>query len=116
MKFEDYSLSLISDFEIRVLREDEDDVDLLVPINHRPINIVFCDMPDYFNDRFQLNSIYGILIRITKYQNNRATIHILKNIDLNSSFINFEICYDHHLFKLIDHTSSIEFVIENRKG
>lgn len=115
MKFEDYGLFIISDFEIRVLREDENDIDFLIPINNRPINLIFCELPDYLNNRFQLNSSYGVLIRMAKYQNNQATIHTLKNIDLNSSFLNFEISYTNHLLKLKDCTSFIEFVIEKRK-
>ncbi len=115
MKFEDYGLSVISDFEIRVLRENENDMDLLIPIKHRPVNLILGELPDYLNNRFQFNSIYGILMRIAKYQNNYATVHILRNIDLNSSFLNFEICYENHLLKLIDCTSSIELIIENRK-
>lgn len=115
MNFNNHGLSVISDFEIRVLREDQDDVDLLIPINHRSLNLFFCTMPNYLNNRFQFNRIYGILIRIAKYQNNYATIHILRNIDLNSSFLNFEFSYDNHLLKLIDCASSIDLMIEKRK-
>lgn len=115
MKFEDYGLSIISDFEIRILRENEDDMDLLIPINHRALNLVFCELPDYLKHRFQVNNIYGILIRIAKHLNNDATIHILRNIDLDSSFLNFEICYDNHLLNIKDCTSFIELIIDKRK-
>lgn len=114
MKFKDYGLFIISDFEIRTLREDEEDIDFLIPLNNRPLNLIFCNMPDYLDKRFQFTgSVYGILIRISKFQSNQATIHILKNIDLNSSFLNFEICYDSLLFKVIDCVSFVELVIED---
>lgn len=113
MTYDNYNLSIISDFEIRNVREDNEDVDLLIPINNRSLNILFKDMPDYIHDKFQFPSVYGVMIRISKAKdNNIATLHILRNIDLYSSSVNFELEYEALTFNFMDCTLYCELTFE----
>lgn len=93
-KYKNYGLSLKNDFELRVIYEDENDIDLFIPIGNRTLNIYFDDLPEYLNQRFQLNDVENILLRLSKLEKNTlSTIHFLRSIDLKSSTLNFVIDY-----------------------
>lgn len=115
MIYNSYGLYIECDFEIRIVREDDTDADLLIPIKGRPLNVFLSNMPCYIKDKFQFPSVYGILIRIAKADdNNIATVHILKNIDLLASIMNFEIDYKDMVFSIFDTAFSCEWMIEER--
>ncbi len=101
--YKNYNLNLISDFEIRTIYEDENDIDLFIPINNRTLNIYFENLPKYLDDRFQLNEVKNILIRLSKIENNNlSTIHFLRNIDLKSSILNFIINYENIKINIVE--------------
>lgn len=88
------NFSLNSDLEIRTIREDENDKDIIISLNRRTVNLYFRDLPKYIKSRIQLLDVQNIIIRYSKDKfNNMCTIHILRNIDLHSSIMNFEIDY-----------------------
>lgn len=94
IKFNKYNLLINSDYEIRKVYEDENDLDLFIQLERRTLNIFFKDMPAYLDQRFQLNNVNSIIVRISKLENNnKATIHFLENIDLHSSLVNFILDY-----------------------
>lgn len=94
MKYENGNLLLISDFEIRVLREENDDVDLFIPIDMRTLNLYIEGLPNYIKKRFQFSQVRSAIIRFSKKEGDEVcTIHLLNNIDLQSSIVNFEMDY-----------------------
>lgn len=95
------SLLIKSDFEIRTLMEEGEDIDLFIPTDHRILNLNIEGLPDYMDDRIQLNEVRNIIIRFsTKEDNKHCTIHFLRNIDLQSAVMNFVIDYSNHYIKL----------------
>lgn len=90
-----FGFSLISDFEVRILKEDDLDIDIIIPLDDRALDLQFDDMPNYIGNRIQCTMIKNLIIRLSKLSNNNlCTIHLLRSIDLHSSVINFEINYE----------------------
>ncbi len=83
------SLNLDTDFEYRVIREDENDIDLFIDINYRSVDIN-CDKDSLFASRLQFPFVRSIILRLNKL-NNILTVHFMRDIDLFSAFANFEI-------------------------
>ena len=112
-KYNKYGLKLESDFEIRTVYEDDKDIDLFLQLNNRPINMEIKDLPSFLPDRFQINNIGNILLRLSKKETNTlTTIHFLRNIDLNSSFLNFTLDYREKSIFLREGEFSLELRIE----
>lgn len=104
--FNNYNLNINSDFEIKVFREDENDVDLLISIDNRTLNL---NMDSYcIRSRMQFTGVQGILIRACKDNNNIATIHLLKDKGIHSTICNFEVDY----IDLIIEIRSMEFYVD----
>jgi len=106
---------LNSDFDIRVVREDGDDTDLFIPIKNRTVNLYLDDVPTYLNSRLQFLMVRSIIVRFcSKEDDNVCTIHLLRNIDLQSSHVNFEINYENHIIELTDKEYFIEMKIKEK--
>lgn len=114
--YNNYNLKLISDYPIRIVYEDELDLDLIIELNRRPLNLYLPELPAYFlKNRLQLNKIKSIIIRISKdYLNNTCTIHFLDNIDLYSSVLNFEILYKEKIIEIKNDTYSTNVYFKER--
>lgn len=92
MKNNIYGLLLDTDFEIRTLRDEASDADILIPLGERTLNIEMEGLPGYLGGRLQSCMAANILIRLSKEKGNAsATVHILRSIDLYSAMLNFEI-------------------------
>lgn len=109
------NLLIISDFEIRPLREEGPDIDLFIPIDYRTLNLNMEDMPDYIYDRIQLLGIRSLLIRHSiEGDNSFSTIHFLRNVDLKSAVMNFIFNCKDHFIQLIDQESSMEMIMTQK--
>lgn len=116
MNLEQYGFNLESDFNIRVLNEDAEDIDIIIPLEDKTLNLYFDDMPVYIGDRMQCSMIKNIVIRLCKLKyNTLCTVHLLRNIDLLSSVMNFEVDYSGIRFKIRDLEYSVAFSILNNK-
>lgn len=94
MKYESGEFLIISDFEIRTLREGIDDIDLFIPMNMRTLNLYIEDLPAYIKGRLQFTQIRNLIIRFSMNQEEKlCTIHLLKDIDLQSAEVNFKMKY-----------------------
>lgn len=94
-------LQIISDFEIRTIMEEGPDIDLFIPLDLRTLNLYIEDMPQYMDNRIQLNEVRNIIIRFSTEKNsNYCTVHFLRNIDLQSAVMNFVFNYKNHHIKL----------------
>ncbi|MEG0843184.1 MAG: hypothetical protein RRZ84_04505 [Romboutsia sp.] len=83
------NLNLDTDFEYRIIREDEHDMDLFIDINYRGLDID-CGESSFFNSRIQFPFVRSLILRISK-STSTMTVHLMRDIDLFSAFANFEI-------------------------
>ena len=85
-------LCLNTDFDYRIIREEDNDIDLFIDINYRSLDIDTCE-DSFFNSRVQFPYVRSLILRINK-ESNVMTVHLMRDIDLFSAFANFEINYD----------------------
>lgn len=117
MVYNGYNLFLKSNFEIRIVKENASDVDLFIPLTKSVLNICFIDLPPYLGNKFQCLNVFALLFRIAKAKNNNTlTLHVLKNIDLNSSILSFELNYEKIQFDLSDLTYYSELRCLNKES
>jgi hypothetical protein len=94
MIYKKSNLKIASDFEVKEIQKDEYNVDLIIPIGYRCVNLHFDNLPRYINSRVQFPSVKSILIRFcTIEDNNICTIHFLSDSGIHSTMANFEIDY-----------------------
>jgi len=111
-----YGLNIQSDFNMRILRDDDSDIDLIIPLDSKTVDLYFDNMPTYFLSRIQCPMIKNIILRLSKFKDNSlCTVHLLRSIDLHSSIINFEIDYNDLLIKIVDLGYSVAFKITEFK-
>ena len=77
-------LNLDSDFDYRIIREEENDIDLYIDINYRCVDINVGES-EIFHSRIQFPYVRSILLRINK-ENYLMTVHLMRDIDLFSAF------------------------------
>lgn len=115
MLYKKGELIIESDYEIRVLRE-ENDVDIMIDTQDRTTNLNFFFPIKMPISRIQLPQVNRILIRFCKdNHNNWATLHFLRNMDLQSHIINFEIDYSKYRILVKDQEFYIDFFIEEKE-
>ena len=85
-------LSLETDFDFRIIREEDSDIDLFIDINYRSVDID-TNKDSFFNSRIQFPYVRSLILRINK-ESNVMTVHLMRDIDLFSAFANFEVNYD----------------------
>ncbi|QZY56371.1 hypothetical protein [Crassaminicella profunda] len=104
------------DFEIRVVREEKNDIDLLIPIENRTLNL-YLEGEEVLNSRMQFSTIKGILFRFCTLENSHiCTIHLLRNIDIHSSIVNFEIDYKDYFIGIKNKEYFIEMRFYKKEG
>lgn len=106
---------LNSDFEIRIVREDDQDIDLLIPLELRTLNLYIDQMPNFLDDRFQFTEVRNIIIRITKNsENSYCTIHLLNSVDIHSAIMNFTMDFEKHTIEIIKNEYSVEMYLRRK--
>lgn len=111
-EFKEYNLNLISDFPIKVFKERDEDLDLIIPVDMRTINLCIDNMPEFVTSRIQYNNINSIIIRLCKdLNNNIGTIHFLADEGIHSTISNLEIDYSKVNLKVLFKDYYIEFII-----
>lgn len=114
-KFTNKKFDLFSDFEIRIVREDDKDIDLLIPIELRTLNLVLDHMPEFLGNRFQFTEVRNIIIRLTKHEkDNRCTIHLLNSVDIHSALVNFTMNYEQHCIYIVKEDYSVEMNLRRK--
>lgn len=112
--YTDNGLNIESDFEIRILREMGNDIDILIPIDLRVLNLFIENMPDFISNRFQFTEVKNLIIRHTLDEGNTiSTIHLLRSIDMNSALVNFTLDYKGKILKIIDKEFNVDMYIES---
>ncbi|SHK04202.1 hypothetical protein [Paramaledivibacter caminithermalis] len=114
MIYNNGGLYIDSDFEIRIVRQDGNDIDLFIPIGNRTLNLYLNDNLKALNSRLQFSVAKNLIFRFSMdMSNNISTVHILKSIDLHSSIVNFEIDYSKHMIEIKDKEYFVEMRIIN---
>lgn len=112
--YEKGSFILQSDFEIREIRQEDinGDVDIFIPIEYRTVNLFLPFIQEEKMSRIQLSEVKSIVIRFnTDKNNNRCSIHFLKNVDLLSHLLNFELNYEEYVIAIRQEEYSISFML-----
>ena len=66
--------------------------------------------------RIQVCEVKNIVIRFNvKKENNRCSIYFLKDIDLFSHLLNFELEYEDHEIIIRPEKYSVSFIVANKK-
>ena len=99
------NLNLDSDFDYRVIREEDNDLDLYIDINYRCVDINIGES-NFFNSRIQFPYVRSILIRINK-ESYLMTVHLMRDIDLFSAFANFEVDYTNIIFEIKNYQEKV---------
>ena len=99
------NLNLDSDFDYRVIREEDNDLDLYIDINYRCVDINIGES-NFFNSRIQFPYVRSILIRINK-ESYLMTVHLMRDIDLFSAFANLEVDYTNSIFKIKNYQEKV---------
>ncbi len=99
------NLKLDSDFDYRIIREEDNDIDLFIDINYRCVDIDV-DKSGIFNSRIQFPYVRAILLRINK-NSHLMTVHLMRDIDLFSAFANFEVDYSDSIFSIKNHQEKV---------
>lgn len=114
-KFTKNKFDLFSDFEIRIVREDDRDIDLLVPLDLRTLNLFIDKIPDFLDSRFQFTEVRNIIIRLTKnIDDNYCTIHLLDSVDIHSAIMNFTMNYEEHSIYILKGDYSVEMNLRRK--
>ena len=115
MEYFKNNLKIKSDFDIKSLDKFEEDIDLIISLDSRVVNLILEDLPDYIINRFQLTEVKSILIRHSvNTENNTLTVHFLRVIDLNSSLMNFSLDYTNFEIIIKDNEYSVDFIVQKR--
>lgn len=114
-KFANNTFNLYSDFEIRVVREDETDIDLLVPLDLRTLNLYIDGIPNFLDSRFQFTEVRNVIIRLTKNGDDHyCTIHLLDSVDIHSAIMNFTMNYEDHSIYIVKGDYSVEMNLRRK--
>lgn len=92
------NLKLDTDFEYRIIREEDNDIDIFIDINYRSLDIE-CDGSEFFNSKIQFPFVRSLILRINK-ESHQMTVHLMRDIDLFSAFANFEFNYQDYIFNI----------------
>lgn len=86
------NLNLDIDFDYRIIREEDNDIDLFIDINYRSLDID-TNNDGFFSSRVQFPFVRSLILRINK-ESYTMTVHLMRDIDLFSAFANFEVDYN----------------------
>ena len=92
------NLTLDTDFEYRIIREDENDIDIFIDVNYRSLDIDVNES-DFFSSRIQFPFVRSLILRTSK-NSQTMTIHLMRDIDLFSAFANFEVDYSNSVIRI----------------
>ena len=116
MIYEKSNLKIASDFKVTEIQKDEYNIDLIIKVEDRCINLHFHSFPKYIKSRVQFPSVKSILIRFcTMEDNNICTIHFLGDSGIHSTIANFEIDYNETYIELKDKEFSVDVELGLKK-
>jgi hypothetical protein len=116
MIYEKSNLSIESDFVLKEIQKDEYNVDLVIQMDYRCVNLYFHNFPKYINSRIQFPTVKSMLIRFcTIEDNNICTIHLLSDSGIHSTIANFEMDYSETYIEVKDKEFSVDVKLSVKK-
>ena len=102
MIYEKNDFIIKSDFEVKEIQKEKYNIDLIIDVEYRCVNMYFNNFTKLINSRVQFPSVKSILIRFCTIKgNNICTIHFLSDSGIHSSMANFEIDYSETYFEVL---------------
>ncbi|MBW9145035.1 hypothetical protein KTC92_13555 [Clostridium sp. CM027] len=112
MIYEKSNLKIIGDFAVKEIQKDEYNVDLIIEVEYRCVNLYFENLPKYIKSRIQFPSVKSIFIRFCNIEdNNICTVHFLSDSGIHSTMANFEIDYSEVYIEVTDKEFFVELKI-----
>ncbi|MBU3093055.1 hypothetical protein KPL35_13345 [Clostridium sp. CF011] len=112
MIYEKSNLKIIGDFAVKEIQKDEYNVDLIIEVEYRCVNLYFENLPKYIKSRIQFPSVKSIFIRFCNIEdNNICTVHFLSDSGIYSTMANFEIDYSEIYIEVTDKEFFVELKI-----
>ncbi|MBZ9609596.1 hypothetical protein G9F73_017675 [Clostridium estertheticum] len=112
MIYEKSNLKIIGDFAVKEIQKDEYNVDLIIKVEYRCVNLYFENLPKYIKSRIQFPSVKSIFIRFCNIEdNNICTVHFLSDSGIHSTMANFEIDYSEIYMEVTDKEFFVELKI-----
>ena len=117
MIYKNSNLKIISDFKIKEIQKHKYNVDLIIEVEYRCINLYFDNLPNYIKSRVQFPSVKSIFIRFCIVEdNNICTVHFLSDSRIYSTIANFEIDYSQIYMEIRDKEFSVDIKIMTTKS
>lgn len=117
MIYEKNNLNITCDFEVKEIIKDEYNIDLIIPMEQRCVNLYFENLPTYIKSRIQFPKVKSILIRFCiKEVDNICTVHFLSDSGIYSTMANFEIDYSETYIEIKDKEFSVDMKIIKKKS
>lgn len=101
------NLNLDTDFDYRIIREEDNDLDLFIDLNYRSLDIDSGNT-DLFSSRIQFPFVRSLILRLNK-ECHMMTVHLMRDIDLFSAFANFEIDYTNSIINIKNDFEKVVF-------
>ncbi|MCY6485101.1 hypothetical protein OW763_12200 [Clostridium aestuarii] len=115
MIYENGQFCIVSDFNMKEIKKDRYNIDILIHLEGRCINVYLDNSPKCLNSRLQFPLVTSVLIRFCILEdNNIGTIHFLSGSDLYSTIANFEIDYNDHFIQLKNREYFAEMKISSK--
>lgn len=117
MIYEKSNFKIASDFKVREIQKDEYNLDLIIPIENRCVNVYLHNAPKYIVSRVQFPSVKSILVRFCIIEdNNICTVHFLSDSGIHSTMANFEMDYSGTYIEIRDCEFFVDMkVVEEEK-
>ena len=117
MIYKKSNFKIISDFKVKEIQKDKYNVDLIIEVGYRCVNLYFDNLPNYIKSRIQFPSVKSIFIRFCIIEdNNICTVHFLNDSGIHSTMANFEIDYSQIYMEVRDKEFSVDIKIMATKS
>ncbi len=93
----------------RIIREDETDQDIYIDADMNTVNMIIGDA--YYINRIQFPLVKAIIIRATSVDKT-VTVHLLRDIDLFSSFCNMDMDLSDKTLTLLKKDNLINLIVK----
>ena len=117
MIYEKSKLKIVSDFEIKEMKKDEYNIDIIIPMEQRCVNLYLDNFPRYIKSRVQFPSVKSILIRFCTIEHkNICTVHFLRDSGIHSTIANFEMDYSRAFIEVCDKEFFVDMKIRQEEN
>lgn len=96
MIFDKYDFYLDTDFPVRILRENDLEIDLIIDLDQRVLNLKGIES-EIISERIQFSTVRHVVIRLAKNSDEKiGTFLIMRSTDLSQPLASFTLNYSKH--------------------